>query len=440
MVLRICTPQAQGVHRRRDLRRTALALAAFAFVFATVAALPVNRAEALFGRSGLSFAAVGDSQGRNEVWDKVIDALNTARPQFLLHCGDMVASGTSQQYDDFVGRARKLRMPLYTVLGNHDVKGDGEAMYTRLIRKDSYYSFVQKGYRFIGLDSSSGSLDAAQVNWLRRELATSEPKFVFMHIPLFDPRAGGDHCFSDTKQAAELHKMFSTSRVLAVFSGHVHVFAQEVKDGVTYVTTGGGGALLYARAEQGGFHHFAMVRVDGDRVQVEAVPVKAEIDEPRLTVRGPKGQVEMTLGEIASMPRFEAKTAFENKFGNLGGQGMYAGVRVAALVDMVGGMQPGQILVVTSSDGYAQDFAYENLYPPAKWLLMQGEMLLAYEKDGATHPAWGECPRVVFVPADGVYHNSDCAATSAAGQGWNVYESAGARWARYVRSIEVRTK
>ena len=91
-------------------------------------------------------------------------------------------------------------MPLYTVLGNHDVKGDGEAMYTRLIRKDSYYSFVQKGYRFIGLDSSSGSLDAAQVDWLRRELATSEPKFVFMHIPLFDPRAGGDHCFSDTSR------------------------------------------------------------------------------------------------------------------------------------------------------------------------------------------------------------------------------------------------
>lgn len=437
-MVRICTPQARGIYRRRALRRDALVLAAFAVVFSVMAALPVARVGAIFGRSGLSFAVVGDSQGRNEVWDKAVDAINGARPQFLLHCGDMVASGTSRQYDDFLARARKLRMPLYTVLGNHDVKGDGRATYARLIRKDAYYSFVQKGYRFIALDSSSGSIDAAQTDWLRRELSTSEPKFVFMHIPLHDLRPGGDHCFLDSKQAAELHQMFSASRVLAVFSGHVHVFARQEMDGVTYVTTGGGGALLYARAEQGGFHHFTMVRADGDRVQVEAVPVKAEIEEPRLTVRGPKGQVEMALGEIAAMPRCEVGTAFENKFGNLGGQGVYAGVRVAALVDMVGGMRPGQVLVVTSSDGYAQEFACENVYPSAQWLSMQGEMLLAYEKDGATHPAWGEGPRIVFAPADGVYHNSDCAATSAAGQGWNVYESAGARWARYVRRIDVR--
>ena len=231
-MVRICTPQARGIDRRRALRRNALVLAAFTVVFSVMAAVPVARVEAIFGRSGLSFAVVGDSQGRNEVWGKAVDAINAARPQFLLHCGDMVASGTSQQYDEFLTRARRLRMPLYTVLGNHDVKGDGRATYARLVRKDAYYSFVQKGYKFIGLDSSSGALDAAQIDWLRRELATSGPKFVFMHVPLFDPRPGGDHCFLDLKQAAELHRMFNASRVLAVFSGHVHVFARQEMDGV----------------------------------------------------------------------------------------------------------------------------------------------------------------------------------------------------------------
>lgn len=435
----ICTPKAAKAKRRCSLHRLTLALAAFFLVCAVSAALPGARVWALFGRSGLSFAVVGDNQGRNEVWDKVIDAINAARPQFLLHCGDMVASGTSQQYEDFVAGARRLRMPVHTVLGNHDVKGDGRASYARLVGKDAYYSFTQKGYRFIALDSSMGSLDATQLDWLRGELAMSGPKFVFMHIPLRDPRPGKDHCFLDPKQAAELHRMFSVSQVLAVFSGHVHVFAEQVVDGVLYVTTGGGGALLYARPDEGGFHHFVMVRVDGDRVRVEAVPVKAEMEERRIVVIGSGGrQLEMTLGEIAAMPRVEAQAAFENRFGNLGGQGVYAGVRVASLVDLVGGMRPGQVLWVTSSDGYEQEFAYENVYPSAKWLAIQGEMLLAYEKDGATHPAWGESPRIVFAPVDGVYHNADCAATSVPGQGWNVYESAGARWARYVRKIEVR--
>ena len=50
-----CTPQARGAHTRRALRRGALALAAFAFALAMMVALPVGRAQAIFGRSGLTF-------------------------------------------------------------------------------------------------------------------------------------------------------------------------------------------------------------------------------------------------------------------------------------------------------------------------------------------------------------------------------------------------
>ena len=168
-----------------------------------------------------------------------------------------------------------------------------------------------------------------------------------------------------------------------------------------------------------------MVRADGDRVQVEAVPVRGRDRRTTPYCSGPEGAGGDGLGRDRGPPRCEVGTAFENKFGNLGGQGVYAGVRAAALVDMVGGMRPGQVLVVTSSDGYAQEFACENVYPSAQWLSMQGEMLLAYEKDGATHPAWGEGPRIGCTRRWCIPQLS-CAATSAAGQGWNVYESAGA--------------
>ncbi|HOB42596.1 MAG TPA: metallophosphoesterase [Bacillota bacterium] len=391
-----------------------------------------------FGSRSYVFAVVGDNQGRNEVWNVVMDGVNSDRPDFVLHCGDMVASGTRAQYDDFLLGAEKLRMPFYVVPGNHDVRGEGRECFAQLVNDPPYYSFEHEGYRFIGLDASEGSIDTEQTEWLRNELSKDGHKFVFMHVPLYDPRPGGDHCFLDSEQAFELEKLFRESGVLAVFSGHVHMFSHEERDGVEYVTTGGAGALLYAPEEEGGFYHYVLVKVDGDQVDIEAKKVEVEFEEPSLTLVGPAGEIELSLGELALMETLEVEAAFENKFENLGGKGLYVGVPVSRLVEMVGGMVPGQTLVVTCADGYAQDYAYENLYPSELWAEIQGPMILAYEKDGATSPKWPESPRLVMASPDGVYSNEDCADTSMPGQGWNVYESAGARWARSVRRVEVK--
>ncbi len=391
-----------------------------------------------FGTKVYVFAVVGDSQGRSEVWEIVMDGVNSDRPDFLLHCGDMVASGTRAQYDDFLEGAEKLKMPLHVVPGNHDVRGEGRTCFAELFRDPPYYSFEHKGARFIGLDTSEGSIDSVQMEWLRGELAEDGPKFIFMHIPLYDPRPGGDHCFLDQEQAAELEELFGASRVLAVFSGHVHMFSNAELDGVEYVTTGGAGALLYAPEDEGGFYHYALVKVDGEQVEIETRRVDVEFEEASLTLSGPEGKKELSLGQLALMETVEVEVAFENRFGNLGGHGIYVGVPVISLVEMVGGLAPGQTLVVTCDDGYSQDYAYENVYPSDQWAQTQGPMILAYEKDGATSPEWQESPRLIMAPPDGVYSNDDCASTSVPGQGWNLYESAGARWARSVTRIEVK--
>ncbi|MGE5592407.1 MAG: metallophosphoesterase [Betaproteobacteria bacterium] len=389
-------------------------------------------------QGGLTFAVVGDSQGRTPVWERIVDALNATRPAFVLHCGDMVASGTREQYEDFLKQAERLRMPWHAVPGNHDVRGDGAKLFTEFTGKDRYYSFVEKGYRFIGLDSSAAALDAKQVAWLERELTQSGPKFVFMHVPLFDPRPGGDHSFLDTEQARRLRQLFREHEVLVVFSGHVHLFSSRTLDGVTYVTTGGAGAPLYAPRAEGGFYHYTLVRVDGNRVSVEAKQVAVKMEEPVVKVVGPKGEKEFTLGDLALLPSVEATSAFENQFGNVSGGGTYKGVLMATLLDQVGGVRPGQTLVVRCSDGYSQEFGYENVHVSKDWAKVQGPMVLAYEKDGKMPPEWGEGPRLIFAPPDGVYGNDDCRLTSLPGQGWNVYKSAGGRWARNVSVIEVR--
>lgn len=408
-----------------------------ALVICIVAAFAVHRHVAS-SRNRLVFAVVGDSQGRSFVWENVIGAINTASPEFVLHCGDMVASGTRVQYEDFASQTNKLKMPWYPVLGNHDIRGDGLSLFTELTGKDRYYSFLEKGHKFIALDSSQGFIDDLQMSWLMEQLEWNGPKFVFMHIPLFDPLPEVEHSFTDRDQANKLKELFAAKDVKAVFNGHVHFFDSKEDNGVLYVTSGGAGALLYAPPEEGGFHHYALVQVDRDSIKVEAVQVDVEFEEPRIKVMSQEGEKEFTLGELSLLPSLEANSSFENQFGNLRGQGLYVGVPVSTLLSYVGGIRPDQTLIITCSDGYSQEFSYDNVYPSPEWAEIQGTMLVAYEKDGAVPPDWQEGPRLIFAPPDGTYSNDDCAQTSSPGQGWNVYKSAGGRWARFVSEIEVK--
>lgn len=408
-----------------------------ALVICIVAAFAVHRHVAS-DRNRLVFAVVGDSQGRSFVWENVIDAINTASPEFMLHCGDMVASGTRVQYEDFASQTNKLKMPWYPVLGNHDIRGDGLSLFTELTGKDRYYSFLEKGHKFIALDSSQGFIDDLQISWLMEQLEWDGPKFVFMHIPPFDPLPEVEHSFLDKDQAKRLKELFADANVKAVFTGHVHIFNSEEDDGVLYVTSGGAGALLYAPPEEGGFHHYAMVQVDQGHIKVEAVQVDVKFEEPRIKVMSQEGEKEFTLGELSLLPSLEANSSFENQFGNLRGQGLYVGVPVSTLLSYVGGIRPDQTLIITCSDGYSQEFSYDNVYPSPEWAEIQGTMLVAYEKDGAVPPDWQEGPRLIFSPPDGIYSNDNCALTSSPGQGWNVYKSAGGRWARFVSKIEVK--
>lgn len=408
-----------------------------ALVICIVAAFAVHRHVAS-NRNRLVFAVVGDSQGRSFVWENVIDAINTASPEFLLHCGDMVASGTRVQYEDFASQTNKLKMPWYPVLGNHDIRGDGLSLFTELTGKGRYYSFLEKGHKFIALDSSQGFIDDLQMSWLMEQLQWNGPKFVFMHIPLFDPLPEVEHSFTDRDQANKLKELFAAKDVKAVFNGHVHIFDLKEDDGVLYVTSGGAGALLYAPPEEGGFHHYTLVQVDRDSIKVKAVQVDVEFEEPRIKIISQEGEKEFTLGELSLLPSLEANSSFENQFGNLRGQGLYVGVPVSTLLSYVGGIRPDQTLIITCSDGYSQEFSYDNVYPSPEWAEIQGTMLVAYEKDGAVPPDWQEGPRLIFAPPDGIYSNDDCALTSSPGQGWNVYKSAGGRWARFVSKIEAK--
>ena len=46
-----------------------------------------------------------------------------------------------------------------------------------------------------------------------------------------------------------------------VFSGHEHLFHRQQIGGIDYVINGGAGGSLYVKPDQGGFHHYVLVKV-----------------------------------------------------------------------------------------------------------------------------------------------------------------------------------
>jgi hypothetical protein len=147
----------------------------------------------------------------------------------------------------------------------------------------------------------------------------------------------------------------------------------------------------------------------------------------------------MTLGlhDLESLATIQRFGQFENQYSNLRGYGLYYGVLISDLLDLVGSMSSNQILVAEASDGYQQTYGYANVYPNTSWYQWQGDFILAFQYNTTRPPEWTDGPRLAFLPLDETYTNADCAATSYPDQGYHLYPSAGARWVRHVIQLQL---
>jgi acid phosphatase type 7 len=249
--------------------------------------------------SRFSFAEVGDSGSGGKGQLAVAVLLESLRPDLVLHTGDVVyPTGQERDYDSrFFAPYRNLikTVPLFPVLGNHDVrKGNAAAFlenfYPPLSSPGStkrYYSFDWGNTHFVALDSElyhgdRGSDPEEQRNFLERDLATTRKRWriVFLHrSPYGSSRHGGDE-----KVREDLEPLFVKHEVDLVFSGHDHVYERTVPiRGVTYVVSGGGGRRLYRTgkgeltASSVSAHHAVLVRVDGRCLLLEAVEAGGKV-------------------------------------------------------------------------------------------------------------------------------------------------------------------
>lgn len=276
------------------MKRFRIIIAAL-FAFMMLSALPMwSQNEGAF-----KFAVIGDNRPAHARLHqpkqfismlKEIDALN---PAFVVNPGDMIFGSKNQQtamkqFDEYLSVVKSnLRAKMYPVIGNHDVSGSkANQDYLENQLGKLYYSFNYGGSHFIVLNSEivgqESRIIGTQLEWLRDDLRNSKAanKFVFVHQPLF-PVGGhiGSSLDKYPKDRDALHSLFVRNKVTAVFEGHEHLFYEQVKNGVRYIISGGGGAPTYPSIHGGGdFYHFIIVTVDGSNISMTMIkPAQADM-------------------------------------------------------------------------------------------------------------------------------------------------------------------
>ncbi|MBB3822495.1 3',5'-cyclic AMP phosphodiesterase CpdA [Xanthomonas arboricola] len=223
---------------------------------------------------------------------------------FVIHGGDHVFDALEvdrkRAYmlrDLYFEVEKEIGKQVYHTIGNHDCfgvfpssgvepgsPGYGKAYYTERFGP-LYYAFDHKGVHFIVLDSIGltpdrsyeGRLDAAQMRWLRDDLAALAPGtriIITTHIPLvtalgcYEPLSWthAPHNWTFVSNARDVLALLRGHTVLAVLQGHSHVAESVVLNGITFVTGGAVSGNWWQGRFLGTAEGYMRVDVDGDRV------------------------------------------------------------------------------------------------------------------------------------------------------------------------------
>jgi 3',5'-cyclic AMP phosphodiesterase CpdA len=242
-----------------------------------------------------SFVVFGDTRLGYDIVARLSQNIAHIKPvphaAFCL--GDIVNNSTDEdEWLRFSDSAKPitLKMPLFYARGNHDGNDTvSEKFFRQLsgITSDTfYYAFSEENTLLIILDTYERGKESAvigdQLNWLQNQLDSASADtsiwniFIFMHHPLYPQ---GKHSGENLVNADDLHQLFlKHQKIRAVFSGHDHIFNKYVKDGMVYITTGGGGAPLYP-GYGGDYHHFVKVSFyeDSTRINIKTIGISNEV-------------------------------------------------------------------------------------------------------------------------------------------------------------------
>ena len=205
----------------------------------------------------LRFVFTGDSQ---QFYDEAEDLVTSVNKQpgvaFLVVAGDISDFGLAREMRWVDEKLRRLYMPYVTVIGNHDLVGNGREAYQHLFGALNY-SFVYGDTKFTLLDTNGREYNfdgtAPNMGWLKPQLTNldgARRQVVISHVPPTNDD------FDPALRAPYVQALRDAPGLVFEMNGHNHSssITQPYNDGVTYVNSD-------AFSER----HYMLVTVWGDR-------------------------------------------------------------------------------------------------------------------------------------------------------------------------------
>ncbi len=180
---------------------------------------------------------------------QIVDRAKSEKVDFIISLGDITAP--FEQYHHVLKSVESAGIPVYHVLGNHDVKVDLQQTMVFLGMEAPYYSFTQGDIKFLIFNSCyykygneeysfpgkkgegvvTPIIPKAEMEWLKKELEDDKDYVIFSH-----------HSFSNefrdraVRNRKEVFDLFKGKSILLCMNGHDHGDDLKMIDQVPFFT------------------------------------------------------------------------------------------------------------------------------------------------------------------------------------------------------------
>jgi len=264
------------------------------------------------------FAVIGDRTGGSDpggIFNRAMDQFNLLRPEFVINVGDLVEGYTEDkaeaaaQWNEVDAMIKKLDMPFFYVVGNHDMGNDVMKQVWLERRGATYYHFIYRNVLFLVFNSEDPSnpvpkdikektaqfkklqkedpaaamkmlaefmasvesyqkpmvMSDQQLNYFRKVLADN-PKvrwtFALFHQPDWEHKNPG--------KAFQAIEQMLRGRPHTVIAGHLHYYDYQNRNGVDYITMGPVGASWHKNGP-GNVDHILWITMKQDGPEIAQI-------------------------------------------------------------------------------------------------------------------------------------------------------------------------